>query len=509
MKVLFVYPDFGRGASGKFYHGVAFLSRALKREGHTISLFHAIDRPDPGEFVARVESLEPDLVAFSTTTNMFSSVREFAGALRKKRKVLSVCGGVHATLAPEEVIGSDGVDVVCVGEGEDALVELCQRLESGRDPTDVRNLWYKTNGKIVRNPVRPLRENLDELGFPDRSIFDRSVLEDARLERQVFLASRGCPYDCSYCCNHSLREVAEGKYVRFRSPGHVVEEIETVVREDAPRYLIFHDDVLTLNKKWLREFAELYRDRISLPFVCNSVATALDEQCLKLLKEAGCIEALIGIESGDEELRTKILRRRMGEEAILRAFHLCEHSGLESTAYNMVGLPFENMEKVLRTIKLNARARPTKIQVSIFFPFPGTRLYELCKLKSFLTSASADSYFEASTITQPSMNADEVRFVFGNFTFLADLYRLAFSIGRVSGWVEGLLDFLYFRRSKVISAFNRRIVADALSYRNRHGTKALLGKLAGRLVAHRPGGVRTVSTGRRNAGRRQVTEARP
>ncbi|MCK4823025.1 radical SAM protein, partial [bacterium] len=258
-------------------------------------------------------------------------------------------------------------------------------------------------------------QDLDELPFPDRTIYDYASLEDAKLNRAVFMASRGCPYNCSYCCNHKLKEISTGQYVRFRSVDNIIKEIQLVTGEHQVKSVTFHDDTLTLKKEWLREFSEKYRQKINLPFICNSRANLLDKEIISLLKNAGCQGISMGIESGNDYIRQTVLNRNINEQQIVNSFGLCKEYNIPAASYNMVGLPFEDLEKILDTIKLNAQIRPTSMQVSIFFPYPGTNIYDVCSKNNFLSDIEVDSYFERTILLQPSISGKQVEFAFRSF----------------------------------------------------------------------------------------------
>lgn len=455
MRVVFVYPDFGTGSRGKFYHGIAYISAILKEHGHAVSLIHLTEAIPEGELAHLVLKSSSGLVAFSSTTNMFPHVERYARAIKRELDTPIICGGVHATLDPEGVLGSEDIDMVCVGEGEEAMAELCDRLEKGQEINDVRNIWLKMDGGIARNPLRPLVENLDSLPFPDRSIFDYERLEDARLRRVVFMASRGCPYNCSFCSNHELRKIYPGKYVRFRSVESIIAEAKEVVKEHSPRYAVFHDDILTLNKKWLRLFATSWAEEVGLPFSCNSRVNLLDEEVVGALKEAGCFEISMGLESGNDFVRGQVLNRKMSNEEIKNAFALCRQYGIKTVSYNMVGLPFESMVEIMDTVKLNAMVKPDNLQVSIFYPFPRTRLYDVCKENGFLTDRRINSYFEDTVLEQPTIDKSQVRFAFQYFDVLVKMYSICYSLPKFLVKIcEKVLDVVFSRKS-VATLFGR------------------------------------------------------
>jgi radical SAM superfamily enzyme YgiQ (UPF0313 family) len=162
MKVTLVYPDFMKGGEGRYYEGIASLSAVLKQAGHSVRLLHMTKELSPLEFTEVFERSfsDTDLLGFSCTTNAFSFAVSYSQELKKKRNVLTVCGGVHATCAPEEAINFSGIDIICRGDGEYPLLELCDKLEKKASVNDIKNLWIKSDGGIVRNPLRPLLQCL-------------------------------------------------------------------------------------------------------------------------------------------------------------------------------------------------------------------------------------------------------------------------------------------------------------------------------------------------------------
>jgi radical SAM superfamily enzyme YgiQ (UPF0313 family) len=415
MKITFVYPDMisHRPWPGYFSFGIGSISATLKQAGHQTSLIH-INRPiNQSDFIKRIESEDPDLIGFSFNSNMLSVVKILVSWLKEsKRKVPTICGGIHPTIAPEESIRLEGMDMICRGEGEAPLVELCEKMENGGEITSIRNLWIKSGEAVIKNPLRPLMEDLDKLPFPDRSIFNYGNLYTEREGRAVFMASRGCPYGCTYCCNHLLRKIygSEGKPVRFRSVNNVIEEIRQVLKQyPFINTLIFEDDILFLNRKWAEEFAEKYRQVVRLPFICHVRADITNEAVVNLLKKAGCVHVKFGLESGNEEIRYQILNRHMTNEQIKKAFTICKKAGLIIEAYNMVGIPYESPRSILNTIKMNATIGVDKMHVSICQPIVGTRLAELCEEKHLFEprNMSEDSFYP-DFYSVSSLNLDTI-----------------------------------------------------------------------------------------------------
>ncbi len=422
MNVVFIYLDIRtdiRIYSGQYHEGLASLSAVLKKAGHHVYLIHVTHPLTRDELSERLHQHNPDLIGFSTMTNYFHYMKEWAAWLKKDFSSTQIlCGGVHPTLAPEESIAVDGLDMICIGEGEEPLLELCQRLEDGKEFIDIRNFWIKRNGQVYRNSIRPLLVDLDQLPNPDADIFDFKSLMSSKEKYAVFTASRGCPYQCTYCCNSAIRAVYPnpGDYVRFRSVERVIGHVNhTLDKYPFLKYIAFNDDILGLNIEWLREFAEKYTTKIGLPFLCNARIDLVKPDFIDLMKRSGCTTLYIGVESGNERIRSQVLNRRITNEQMIRAFDMCRKAGIQTRTYNMVGLPFEDLRKIDETIRLNARLAPIGVMVSIFYPYPGTHLEQACVENGFITSKRFDSYEEGTILVQPTISKQEVEFAYRYF----------------------------------------------------------------------------------------------
>ncbi|MHB8895445.1 MAG: B12-binding domain-containing radical SAM protein [Candidatus Geothermincolia bacterium] len=433
MKITFVYPDYFETQDvhtepqGRVYLGIGYLAAVLKRGGHSVNLIHVIEPVPRDELIGAVRESEPDLVALSATTLQFSKVREIARWVKEDTGLPTACGGVHPTIAPEETIADESIDYICVGEGEYALLELCEALEAGR-PTDcIASIWSKRDGAVARNDVRPLVEDLDTIPFPDRGIFDSAKFAPNQRKRLTMMASRGCPFNCSYCCNHLQRAIYPNgkKYVRFRSPANVIEEIETARRDDPEiEQVRFDDDILTMDRAWFREFASLYKERVGLPFICNARVDLLNDEMVRLLAEAGCSAIAMGVESGNYWLRKNVLGRPMTDDKILRAFALCRDAGIPTVSLNMVGFPHETISMALDTVKMNAEIDPGLAQITALCPFPNTRMFELCKDGGMIGDATPDTLFSGrSQLELDRMSRAQVQMICENIVLLMVAYR--------------------------------------------------------------------------------------
>lgn len=383
MRVLFVYPDIGtRGSAKHFSAGVGSLSSVLKQKGHYTALIYWSGEP-LYTIKKRVRDFSPDIVAFSSMTTQFKNVINLCTALIGYIDAIFICGGAHVTLVPESLQDSP-FNGICIGEGEDALLELIENIKEGRGGREVRSIWWKERDIIYRNSLRPVISQLDRLPFPDREIFDYQKIIDSDFGQASFIFSRGCPFNCSYCSNHAFRRLYGEPYVRFRSVEKSLEEIEYVSSKYNFKTIVFDDDTMTVNKKWFTEFLDGYRKHFRYPFDLNIRVETVDKDTFPLLKASGCRKVSIGIECGNERLRRDVLRRHMTNRAIIECFKKAKASGLKTKSFNLIGFPGENRKTFRDTIRINQIINPSSLVLNIFYPYPGTDLYELCRKRGYI-----------------------------------------------------------------------------------------------------------------------------
>ncbi len=385
MKILFVNSNLMQKENISL--GIACLSSFVKERGHKTELIDYTWGGTEEDCLNKIKMTSPDIVGFSPRTGEFSFCLNVAEKIKEQYPDMPIIfGGVHPTVAPEETINSKFVDVICVGEGEDALAELLDNMENNKDISQTKNIWLKTDGEIIRNEVRPLIKDIENLPFPDRELFDYERYLSSNAHDAEVMASRGCPYNCSYCINNSLRSTYKNKgaYIRTRSVENVMKEIELLTKNYKVDRITFHDEMFTINKKWLREFSEKYSNNYSIPFMCNARVETLSDEVCDLLKSARCSSLNIGIEAGNPEIRKNVLNRPISNEAIIKGFKKAKKKDLRIYSYNMIGIPYETLGNITETVELNRRVQPDDLQATIFQPYPGTRLYTLCKEKGWI-----------------------------------------------------------------------------------------------------------------------------
>lgn len=383
MRVLFVVEQLDYEPQG-----IMQLSSVLKQAGHEVALVIA-KHQDPVQFA---REWKPGIVGYTVLTGSQRFYLELNRAIKEALPgVFSAFGGPHPTFFPE-MIAEEGVDGICIGEGEGALLDLANALEDGSFEPNIANWHFKLDGEVFRNPVRPLIADLDSLPMPDRDlIYER----DGVMRRQKikhFIAGRGCPYNCTYCFNHAFFKIyrGKGKRVRMRSVEKVLEEVNYVRSRYPLDFVVFLDDTFILDRGWLAEFAEKYPSQVGLPFFCNVRANLVDEEIVDLLKGAGCFSVSMGVEAASDRLRNELLRRYMSKEDILRASRLLRERGIHFTTTNIIGLPTSTLEDDWETVRLNAQCRPDYAHAFIFQPYPRTELGEFAREQGFMVGSFDD-----------------------------------------------------------------------------------------------------------------------
>lgn len=393
-------------------HGLMSISAVLKSSGfRDVRLFHFVRKVDFHQWRQKLLECEPAVIGFYLPSCQVDLVKKLIAEI-PYRGAFTVCGGPHPTCFPESLEEIPGLDAVCVGEGEYAMLDLVWALGDGKDPSQIEGLWVRQKDRVFRNPPRPFIENLDELPYADRSLFDTQHSIDAYGLSQIrVLASRGCPYRCTYCYNYKLGEAQPGRYVRFRSTDHLMGELKMLKSSFRFSEVFFDDDVFMMDKKRLAEFAERYPQEIGLPFVCSVRVEVCDRPTVGLLKKAGARRIDIGVESGNEGLRRKVLRRPMSDRRILETALAAREVGLQVKTLNMVGLPGETLETHMDTVRLNRQIRPTIVGLSVFTPFPGTDLYDICVKEGYLPAQKKIPYnvsYHKCILQMPKFTARQI-----------------------------------------------------------------------------------------------------
>jgi anaerobic magnesium-protoporphyrin IX monomethyl ester cyclase len=375
MNILFIW--FAVDTDVGIQNGIAQMSACLKREGHNVRLIMInADNTDDLNITHEVDEFETDVVCFSITALQRQATISFAKWLRPRclNKVLFVAGGVDVILDPEFYKQTGVFNYLCIGEGEKGIVELANGVDL---PTN----FLKNDG---RAGPRDTFHYTADTPAEDYDIFPWHWLMTKRNGwLGEFFIGRGCPHSCHYCSNHAIRAKlfpnSPRSYIRFKQPEKILFEIQWgIERYESPKMVVFGDDLFTLDINYMEEFLPLYKARIGLPFVCNIRVGSFNHKKAKLLQENGCFQVKIGIEHGNYGIRKGLLNRHESNAQIEEALLTAKEYGLSTSAFLMIGVPTETPSTIMDTLKFVAEVEPDRYKFSVFYPFPGTVLYDYC-----------------------------------------------------------------------------------------------------------------------------------
>ena len=370
--------------------GVSTLSAVLIKSGHQVEVSALGDMVRQQELL---DTFQPDFLCLSLITGQHPLFIERARQIKISHpKIIVLAGGPHPTFYPE-CINEPCIDAICRGEGDVALpafVDFVTRHKSL--PKLLANWWIKQpDGTVAKNDVAEFCRDLDQLPFPDRSVFDRATPGSQPVTAYV-MASRGCPFNCSYCFNHAYRELYHGYggVCRRRSVDNVISEISEIRRSYPLQIVVFQDDTFNLDNKWLQSFCIRYQQEVGLPFHCHLRADLLDESSAGLLRQAGCLSVKLGLEAGPEHVRNGILKRTMSLEQFEEACRLLHKHGIRFATENILAIPGTSLDDDLLTYEINRKVRPHHSFATLMQIYPGTGIAEYALAEGFVSGQVTD-----------------------------------------------------------------------------------------------------------------------
>lgn len=437
MRVLFLYPNLH--GMNMLPTAVALLSALLKRQGHEVCLFDSTDWEIPGErdfdsdkskellltarpyddsklqdlrqdgdvfeaFNTAIESFRPGLIAVSLCEDLFPVAKELLRAVQA-RHIPTIMGGVFPSFAPELCLRESTVDMVCIGEGEDVLSEVCRRLDAGESCRGIPGLCLKTPDGIERTPLAP-PVDIDRNPLLDLTIFPESRFlrpMQGRLWRMLPVEThRGCPFNCAYCNSPAQREL----YRQQTGEAHFRKKSFEAIRQElvffknhwkAEAFYFWADTFLSYTDREFEQFLEVYQD-IRLPFWCQSRPETVKKERLKRLMDVGLFRMSFGVEHGNEDFRKNVLRRKASNKTMLEAFDIVNGLGLKFSVNNIIGFPTETRELAMDTIHFNRRFQCDNANAYAFSPFHGSPLRTLSEQLNY-----CDKDLIARSVTKPTM----------------------------------------------------------------------------------------------------------
>lgn len=385
-------------------------------------------------FIRLIIELKPLFVGISLRSTNFKVACMLTEEIKKEVDTLVVWGGVHPTIRPEQCIKF--ADIVCIGEGEEPVVELATKLSEDEVSDNIQNLWIKRGNEIIKNDLRPLIEYLDTIPLPDFSNENKYLVENGGIlplpdpsERTSYglMTSRGCPFSCTFCCNNILRKIykGKGKYVRRRSVENVIEELLQAKKIFKNlKDIRFIDDVFTFDINWIRNFCNQYTKEVNIPFHCLCHPKRTDEEMIQLLKNAGLTTMIMGIQTGSEEFKHKYLERYESNEEIIRAAQILHKYKINCFYDIIMGNPLDTNEDRRRTLNLLLELpRPFELHTFTLTHFPKTKLTDLLLEKGLILENDVEDQKQRSSgghfCPTLDLSRDKENLFWDNLYFLA------------------------------------------------------------------------------------------
>jgi len=328
-------------------NGVRLLASVLRNAGYEVYeiyfkdyLHHHFVEPtevEIGHLLDVLRKHEVGLVGFSVRAGAYLKIgRQLTEAVRKELGLPVVWGGPHVSYDRETCVRY--TDFLAVGEAEDEMLDLVKALESGGDTTNIPGVWANVGGRIFRNPVRRLEENLDRIPFRDYHTHEyKFVIEGKRFETGdpvinepifLMLSSRGCPFNCKFCNVNISRRIykGKGKFFRVRSVKNVIAELADAKEHFKNLVRIrFDDELFPYDSDWIREFSQRYKKEIGLPFEILSDPRVIEDEDIARLKDAGLDHVLLGIQASEEMNRELLGREQPNEQVVEVSRILARH----------------------------------------------------------------------------------------------------------------------------------------------------------------------------------------
>lgn len=412
MKVLLINPPntYRRGDdfAVTFPLGLAYLGAVLEQHGHEVVIIDSLAGFDPpteavdgvyrcgmteAELVDAARRHNPGLIGLTCAyTVQYPTTRSLAQALRRALSVPIVLGGAHCSALPAETLAEGCFDYVVIGEGELPLLALCSHLERGTSLNGVKGIAYRdTAGDTYAEDKEPMKE-VNSLPMPARHLFDMSKYiyspyshngTTLQMPYATMITSRGCPLKCSFCSVHTIW----GRNNRTRDAQQTVDEIEHLYRDYGVREIHFEDDMLTLDRQRIIDIChEIVARDLDITWTTpNGVfVNTLNEPLLTAMKESGCYQLALAVESGSTFVLRDLMKKNVSLEHARAVVKMMRQLRMGVYFFLIIGMPGETEEDVLKTIEYAKEVKPDEAYFSIATPYPGTPLYDHCRERGYI-----------------------------------------------------------------------------------------------------------------------------
>jgi anaerobic magnesium-protoporphyrin IX monomethyl ester cyclase len=390
--------------------GLAYIGAAAERLGCEVKV---IDSASIGlsssQLVDRIVEYEPDVFGVGTTTMGYNEGLSLVSAVKERLpRTFTVMGGPHVTFTDDETLRRcTGLNTVVRGEGEKTFEELLMAVQSGASLSAVKGLTYRVNGDICRNEDRPFVQDLDSLGFAGYHLLPMDTYKMGHGNLYAcMITSRGCPYQCSFCSSSNLF----GKKWRFRSPEHVVAEMEYLKDRFGCREIEVLDDTFTVSPQRADRICELLiKKNLDLPWSASSRIGTLTAEMARKLKRAGCTTLYLGFESASQEVLDSLCKGVKLEEAF-KTMEVIRKAGLRAIGSFIIGCPADTVKSIRKTIRFARALAPRYAQFTLLTPYPGTPFYDEARSRGFIAEDDWTKYTIVDPIIKhPTISARKLK----------------------------------------------------------------------------------------------------
>jgi len=352
--------------------GISYMAAVLEENDYKVNIIDASALEMTWEDLEEeLKGSSPQVVAITALTPTIEQAKKTAQIVKKTcPQATVVMGGYHPTFNHQELLKTDYVDIVIMGEGEYTMLELVQTLEHDRNLSQVRGIALENQV----NPPRPLITDMDALPFPARHLLpmDHYKMLNMKTGMATMITSRGCPMQCSFCASAALH----GPKLRLRSPKNVVDEMEHLVRDHQVGTIAFMDDTFTLHHRRVEEICdEIQKRDLDVFWGCTARVDTLSDDILEKMRKAGCITIFLGVESADQQMLDST-NKNITVEKIRQAFQLSKKHKIRTIASVVLGMPGDTKDSIKRTVNFVRELNPSYAVFSLATPYPGTRFYK-------------------------------------------------------------------------------------------------------------------------------------
>lgn len=392
-----------------------------------------------------INKSKPDIVGITAMSSTLMGALEVA-RLSKESGAIVVMGGAQLAAYPIETLSYNFIDYGIIGEGEYVLLELVQALENKSDISLIKGLAYKNNGTIIVNGER-IVEDLDALPFPARHLLPMNKYHCVITETPftTMISSRGCPSKCGFCFKQP-----SDKKIRYRNPVKIVDEMEEIIQKYHVKEIMFYDDSIAIKRSHIVGICEeILKRNLYVKWESPARIDNMDENLLKLMKQAGCIRLRYGVESGNENI-LKLMHKGISLDKIREVFKLTKKNGIETFAYFIIGYATETPSTIRDSINFAKELNPDWVMFTIATPYPHTDLYELANKENFVNG----DYWKEFTLGQRTD-------------------RLPYLVDDAENWISCAYKEFYLRPSYIIKKIKKLNSVDTLKKYIR-GSKGIL-----------------------------------